>query len=174
MIRSPMVLLQGGKNKMSPNRRIALNIAATYGRSLYALALGLFTARWALMALGQVDYGLYGLVGGLIVFVGFINSILRGSVSRFYGISVGAAQKAGNEERGLEECRQWFNTALSIHTVLPFILVVVGYPLGIWAVKTFLTIPPNRVADCVWVWRFACVTCFIGVFNVPFGAFSYF
>lgn len=31
---------------MSPNRRIFLNIIATYGRSLYALVLGLFTARW--------------------------------------------------------------------------------------------------------------------------------
>ncbi len=30
---------------MSPNRRIFLNIIATYGRSLYALACGLFTVR---------------------------------------------------------------------------------------------------------------------------------
>ena len=27
---------------MSPNRRILLNIVATYGRSMYALVLGLF------------------------------------------------------------------------------------------------------------------------------------
>ena len=33
---------------MSPNRRIFLNIIATYGRSLYALVLGLFTGRWVL------------------------------------------------------------------------------------------------------------------------------
>jgi hypothetical protein len=42
---------------MTPNRRIFLNIIATYGRSLYALVLGLFTARWVLEALGQVDFG---------------------------------------------------------------------------------------------------------------------
>jgi hypothetical protein len=51
---------------MSPNRRIFLNIIATYGRSLYALVLGLFTARWALQALGVCDYGVMGVVGGLI------------------------------------------------------------------------------------------------------------
>ena len=49
---------------MTANRRIALNILATYGRSLYALALGLFCGRWCLMALGEVDYGLMGGVGG--------------------------------------------------------------------------------------------------------------
>ena len=37
---------------MSPNKRIFLNIVATYGRSLFALVLGLFTARWVLEALG--------------------------------------------------------------------------------------------------------------------------
>lgn len=40
---------------MTQNRRILLNIVATYGRSLYALVIGLFCGRWALMALGQVD-----------------------------------------------------------------------------------------------------------------------
>ncbi len=40
------------------NRRIVLNIVATYGRSLYALVIGLFCGRWTLMALGEVDYGL--------------------------------------------------------------------------------------------------------------------
>lgn len=48
---------------MTQNRRIVLNIVATYGRSLYALVLGLFCGRWTLMALGQVDYGLMG--GGM-------------------------------------------------------------------------------------------------------------
>lgn len=41
---------------MSPNRRIALNIIATYGRSLYALVIGLFCGRWVLMALGVVGF----------------------------------------------------------------------------------------------------------------------
>ena len=34
------------------------NIVATYGRSLYALVIGLFCGRWTLMALGEVDRGL--------------------------------------------------------------------------------------------------------------------
>ena len=56
---------------MTQNRRIALNIIATYGRSLYALAFGLFCGRWTLMALGEVDYGLIGVVGGLMAFIAF-------------------------------------------------------------------------------------------------------
>ena len=155
---------------MTANRRIFLNFIATYGRSLYALAIGLFTARWVLMSLGKVDYGLVGLIGGMAGFVAFLNSLLASAVGRFYAYNVGAAKKCHVVEFGLEECRKWFNTALSIHSVLPVALVVIGYPIVAWMIKHFLSIPPDRVHSCIWVWRFTCASCFVGMFNVPFRA----
>ena len=41
-----------------PNRRIFLNIAVTYGRSLYAPVCGLVVGRWLAAALGETDLGL--------------------------------------------------------------------------------------------------------------------
>ena len=155
---------------MSPNRRITLNIIATYGRSLYALGIGLVTARWALEALGVVDYGIMGVVGGLVGFISFFNGILAAAVGRFYAISVGKASIKGHESEGLNECRQWFSTAVFLHTLLPTILMVIGYPIGVWAVRSFLTIPVDRVADCVWVFRFVCASCFISMVTVPVSA----
>lgn len=156
--------------RMSPNRRIILNIVATYGRSLFALVCGLFSGRWALQALGQVDYGLYGVVGGMAMFISFFNSVLAYSVGRFYALSVGAALKKGKEADGLEECRRWFSIAIVIHTVVPILLLLIGYPIGEWAVRCFLTIPADRVSSCVWVFRFVCISCFCGMVSVPFNA----
>ena len=155
---------------MSPKRRIFLNVVATYGRSLYALAIGLFSARWALQALGEVDYGLYGLVGGLVGLVSFINTILSVALSRFYAVSVGTAKKCNNYESGLEECRKWFNTAIVIHMFLPLVLLLICYPAGEWAIYKFLTIPSDRVEACIWVWRLSLISSFISMFNVPFSA----
>ena len=155
---------------MTANRRIFLNVMATYGRSLYALVVGLFCGRWTLMALGATDYGLVGLVGGLIGLVSFFNGLLAFAVGRFYAVSVGSAKKDGNADAGLVECRRWFNTALMLHTSIPLILVIIGYPIGVWAVEHFLTIPPDRVDACIWVWRFTCASCFVSMFNVPFSA----
>lgn len=155
---------------MTPNRRIFLNVVATYGRSLYALACGLFTARWVYLALGKSDYGLYGVVGGLTVFIAFINNVLGVSVGRYYAYSVGRAKIKGHEAEGLEECRQWFNTAFVIHSVVPLVLMVVGYPIGEWAVRHFLAIPPDRVEPFVWIFRFSCIACFCGMVSVPFNA----
>ena len=45
------------------------------------------------MALGEVDYGLMGVVGGLTVFITYLNGILGGAIGRYYAVSVGAQQK---------------------------------------------------------------------------------
>ena len=120
------------------------------------------------MALGETDYGLMGVVGGLAAFVSFLNGIMAAGVGRFYAISVGAAKN--DPVMGLEKCREWFTTAVVIHTVLPVVLMAVGYPVGEWAVRHYLTIPPDRVNACVWVWRFTCVSCFVGMVSVPYRA----
>lgn len=158
---------------MSPNRRIFLNIVATYGRSLYALVCGLFISRWVLAALGKTDFGLYGVVGGLTVFIAFLNTLLSIATGRFYAYAEGQAQKSAREgqaELGLEECRKWFSTAVLLHTVVPLVLLVIGYPSGMYAVEHWLTIPPDRMDACRWVFRFVCISCFVGMLNVPFQA----
>ena len=153
---------------MSPGKRIFLNVAATYGRCLYALVVGLFCGRWALMSLGEVDFGLFGLVGGLTAFVVFFNDLFASSVGRFYAYAVGREKLA--EGRANDECRKWFNTAFTLHATLSVCLVAIGYPVGVWAVGHFLAIPADRVAACMWVWRFACLSCFASMSLIPFKA----
>lgn len=155
---------------MSPNRRILLNIAATYGRSLYGMVLGLFCGRWALMALGAVDYGLLGVVGGLTAFISFLNLVFASANSRFYAYAIGQAKKTKGSDTGLEDCRRWFSLAVFIHTLVPTILLIVGYPIGIWMVRHYLVIPPERLDASVWVFRFVCISCFLGMASVPFNA----
>lgn len=155
---------------MSPNRRILLNIAATYGRSLYGMVLGLFCGRWALMALGEVDYGLMGVVGGLTAFISFLNLVFASANSRFYAYAIGQAKKDEGSGTGLEDCRRWFSLAVFIHTLVPTLLIVIGYPIGIWVIHHYLVIPPERLDACVWVFRFVCISCFLGMASVPFNA----
>lgn len=155
---------------MTSSRRIILNIVATYGRNLYALVIGLFCGRWTLMALGETDFGLFGAVGCLIAFIGFFNNVLVGGATRFYAISIGRAQVAEDKEAALEESRRWFNTALTIETAFPLVLLAIGYPIGEWAVRHFMVIPPDRVGTCVWIFRCSCLSAFVGMVCCPFNA----
>ena len=66
---------------MTQNRRILLNIVATYGRSLYALVCGLFISRWVLAALGKTDFGVCGVVVGMMVIELLAGTMRRGRVA---------------------------------------------------------------------------------------------
>lgn len=153
---------------MTEGKRIFLNVVATYGRSLYALVIGLFCGRWALMALGKSDYGILGVVGGLTVFVAYLNGVFGGAVSRFYAITVG--KEKTSPEQALAECRMWFTTAVIVHTLIPLVLMLIGYPIGEYAVRHWLVMPADRIESAVWVWRFASVTCFLSMVSVPMNA----
>lgn len=122
------------------------------------------------MSLGARDYGLYGLVGGVVGFVTFFNSILSMAVSRFYAYEIGRASVSDNRESAIKDCRSWFSTAVFLHTIVPLSLVAIGWPIGEYAVLNWLTIPSDRVAACLWVLRFSLVSCLAGMMNVPFNA----
>lgn len=154
---------------MSERKRIILNTMATYGRSLVAIALGLISVRWVLKGLGQTDFGLYGVVGSIIVFITFLNATMSGAVSRFFAYAVGRTRLVGME-CGHRELNEWFNMALCVHTILPLLLILVGYPLGIYAIQHWLVIPPERLDACIIVFRLSLISAFASMVSVPYTA----
>ena len=156
---------------MTEVRRIILNIIVSYGRTLLGVVCGIFSTRWVLMALGQEDFGLFGVVGSLVIFVSFFNTQFSSAISRFYAYAIGRAKVSEDRLEGLRECQDWFSTALVIHTVLPVVLICIGYPLGVKVISNgWLVIPEGKVETCVWLWRYLMISCFIGMINVPFSA----
>lgn len=147
---------------MNPNKRIAINAMATYGRTILRMALGLFSSRWVLQSLGEVDYGLMGVVGSLIVFITFLNSVVSGACARFFAFSIG---KNDNDD-----LVRWFNAGLSVHLLLAVVIVLFGAPLGEWAIDHFLNIPPDRLNTAHWVFRFSLIGAFWTMSSTPFEA----
>lgn len=123
------------------------------------------------MVLGQENYGLYGIVGSMVVFVSFLNTQLSDALARFYSVSIGRVKSAVNQQEAIEECRAWFSCGVAIHLVVPFILLMIGYPCGVYALENgWLSVPPDRLNACVWLWRFSCLSSFVSMVNSPFQA----
>lgn len=154
---------------MTASQRIVFNTLATYGRSLLALALGLFSTRWVLNALGATDFGLYSVVGAIVVFITFLNGVMSNSIARFYAYAIGRGQANSDADASLDLIK-WFNTSISVHAMLPLILIAIGYPVGIYAINHWLRIPQDRVHACLWVFRVSLVTAFVNMVSVPYTA----
>ena len=152
---------------MTANNRIILNFIATYGRSVYALLLGLFSARWILGALGKSDFGLFGVVGSIIIVIGFLNGVLGGAVSRYYAYAIGEAKHMNGAE-ARDHMLRWFNAAVSIHTVVPLFLCLIGFPLGMYAIDHWLVIPEGRMFASKWVFVLSLCCAFVNMVSVPY------
>jgi O-antigen/teichoic acid export membrane protein len=136
--------------KLTGNNLVIVNILATYVRIVLVAGMGLFSVRWVLQALGSEDFGLYSVVGGLIVFILFIGGTMSSSVQRFYAYAIGQGDP--------EEVKKWFNTAFSALVVFSCILVIVGVLLGNYLIKNVMIIPPDRLSTCLWVY-------YLSIFN---------
>ena len=155
---------------MKPEARITLNTCVTYGLSMASLLFGLFSSRWILAALGQTDYGLYGVVGGVIAGITFLNVVSSNSIVRFYAVAIGEGGESAAPCEANSELAGWFNAALALQVSLAAIVLVVGWPAGEWAVRRTLSIPPERVEACVWVLRAGLLAAALTVATVPFTA----
>jgi len=145
---------------MKSSSRIAINTAASYTRSLLGVGLALFSSRWILQALGATDFGLFQVVGSLIVFLSFFNSVMANSAARHFAFAIGKGDT--------EDVNRWFNTSLSIHLILPSVLIAIGWPGAEYAIRNWLTIPPERVDACVTVFRISLIGAFVNMASIPF------
>lgn len=52
------------------------------------MAISLYTSRVILNVLGVTDFGIYNVVGGVVMMVGFVNSPLNGTTRYFIGTGI--------------------------------------------------------------------------------------
>ena len=152
---------------LTKSRRIILNTLATYGRSVFAMFVGVFSSRWLLQGLGAQDLGLMGVVGSLIGAIVIFETVMQVAVARFYAFAIGQAQMM-DEAAGKDEIRRWFNVVFQIYTALPALVIAGGYPLGLYAVRHWLVIPPERMEACIFVFNCSIATTFITMVSVPY------
>lgn len=75
--------------KTGNNRLIAKNASMLYLRMFISMVIGFYTSRIVLQALGVSNYGIYNLVGGVVVLANMLTSSLSGATSRYLTYSLG-------------------------------------------------------------------------------------
>jgi O-antigen/teichoic acid export membrane protein len=133
-----------------------------YIRMFFTTLIGFFTIRIVLKALGEIDYGIYSLVGGVVATLAFLDSVLSNSTTRFLSYSLGK-----NDE---EEVRKTFRAAIFLHIFLGILLVII-MELGGWIMfRSLLNIPPERLYAAKWVFHLMVLNVYVNVISTPYDA----
>lgn len=143
-------------------KTIARNTLFLYGRMLLVTGVTFFTARIILQSLGASDYGVYNVVGGVVTMLGFLNSALSASTSRFLTYELGVGNK--------EELSKTFAASLNLHIAIALIVFVFGETIGLWLFYNKLVIPADRMVAAFWVYQFSIVSTMMSFTQVPYNA----
>lgn len=144
------------------NKTIAKNTIFLYIRSFLMMAIGLFSSRVILQALGVEDFGLYGAIGSIVAMFTMINGVLSAGTSRFLTFELGKGD--------MERVRKTFSASFTMHACLAMILFVLMETIGLWFVNNKLNIPEGREFAANVVYQLSIVTCMLSLTQVPYGA----
>lgn len=147
---------------MDASKRVILNTAVSYISLLVKMAVGLFIVRFILQALGEVDYGIYIAVAGVVGLLDILNANMTNTSMRFLAHSLGS--------NDMIVVKKTFNSTLFIHYLIGALTVVVMEVGGLLMLEYVLKIPAEKMMDAHIIFQFMIVTMFISVIAVPYDA----
>jgi len=147
---------------MSNNKRIAKNTLSLYFRMIITMLASLYTSRIVLKTLGVEDFGIYNIVGGVVVLFSFLNNALTQASQRFLTFSLG--------ENDLVKFKNIFNLSILVYLLLSIAVFILAETFGLWFLNTKLNIQAERMNAANWVYQFTIVAFMFNLLRTPFNA----
>lgn len=143
-------------------KRLSKNIVFLYIRMLVLLLVMFYTSRVLLRELGVNDYGLYNVIGGVVLLFSSLKTIFSSAIQRFI-----------NYEKGhgaLERIQEIFSVGVYIHLGVSILFLVLVEAAGLWYISNKLVVDPNRISAAYWVLHFSVLSSIVMIMTIPYDA----
>ena len=144
------------------NKVIVKNATMLTIRMVIVAVVGLYTSRVVLGSLGDIDFGIYGVVSGVVALGSFLNTSMAGATSRFITYELGS----GNSVK----LRNVFSTSLLIHFAIAMIVVILAETAGLWFVNNKMSFPENRMFAVNILYQLSVASIMVSFTQVPYAA----
>lgn len=141
------------------NKRIAQNTLLLYFRMLITMAVGFYTSRVILNALGVIDFGIYNVVGGIVGTLSILNGAMAGATQRWITIALGK----GDEDN----LKKVFSVGLTAQFIIGILILLFIETIGTWYLYKYAIIPEERIDSAFVVFQVSTLTMFLTILNVP-------
>lgn len=149
-------------DNQSNNKRIAKNTLFMYFRMLMNMAVGIITSRVTLNVLGVEDYGIYGVVGGVVAMLSFLNSSMIGATQRFLNFELGRGDEG--------KLNRVFCSAMNLHLLICAFVFLFLETVGLWFLNNKMVIPENRLFAAHIVYQLSILTSLLSISQVPYNS----
>jgi O-antigen/teichoic acid export membrane protein len=144
------------------NTRIAKNTLMLYFRMLLIMLVSLYTVRVVLNTLGVVDYGIYNVVGGIVVMFSFFSNTMDSAAQRFFAFDLG--------RNDIPRLKQTFGMTVTIYLIILVVVLLLAETVGLWFLNTQMVIPPDRMVAANWIYQFSILSFLVTIMVIPYNA----
>lgn len=143
-------------------KKIAQNTIYLYIRMFVLMLVTLYTSRVLLSILGVNDFGIYNIIGGIIVLFSFLNSAVTSATQRFLTYSLG--------KKDIIQFNKIINLSLLTYIILSVIIVLLSETIGLWFLNNKMSIPEDKIYDANIIFHLSIITFIIGLIRTPYNA----
>lgn len=144
------------------NRRIAKNTLFLYIRMLLTMGVSLYTSRIVLEVLGIDDFGVYNVVGGIVVLFTFINNAMVTSTQRFLNYELGVGDQVATG--------RVFSASITIHMCIALLTFILAETIGLWFLIHYIKYPEGREYAVMMTYQFSILATCVSIIRAPYGA----
>ena len=126
------------------------------------MGVTLYTVRIVLNVLGEVDYGIYTVVGGVVTMLAFLSDTMTSASQRFFSFELGRGD--------FDRLKQVFSLSFIIYVGIAILIILLAETVGLWFLNTKMTIPEQRMAAANWVYQFSVFAFVANVLSIPYNA----
>lgn len=149
-------------NKLENYNKIAKNTIMLYLRMLLVMGVSLYTVKAMLNALGEEDYGINNVVGGIVVMFSFLTQVLSSASQRFFSFSIG--------QQDYEKVSKTFSVMLILYGIMCMFILLLSETIGLWFLNNKMTIPENRMLAANILFQFSILSFCLKVLTAPHSA----
>lgn len=142
-----------------PNN-IAKNTIFLYVRLLITLIVGVYTSRKILEILGVSDFGVYNVVGGVVVIISSLNGLFSSASQRFLSLELG--------KRNYRKIKELFSLLTLLYIIISVIFLIAAETVGLWFVNNILVIPAERLMVANYVYQFSVLSSIFTFLSIPY------
>ena len=126
------------------------------------MIISLYTSRVILKTLGVDDFGIYNIVGSVIILFSFLQTSMTSATQRFLTFELGKSEK--------KEFNKVFSTSVNAHLAIIILVVLLAETVGLWFFNHKVNIPPDRMATANWIYQFTLISFCFQTIQTPYTA----
>lgn len=143
------------------NHKIVKNSLYLYLRKIITVIIGLYSSRLLLKELGLDNFGLYGLIGSVILMFASLKVVFTDSIQRFLNIEKG--------KNNIQRLRLVFTYGVSLNCCISIIFIIVSEICG-YIIIPKLNIAPYNINPAFWILHFSILSAVVAIMTTPYDA----